>query len=71
MSKRLKYVVGVIAVLSSVVLLGGCASKESSEAVEEQTVRLGVVGFNRNVTRLKIIKRNQCLVETANKRARS
>ena len=44
MSKRLKYVVGVIAVLSSVVLLGGCASKESSEAVEEQTVRLGVVG---------------------------
>ena len=44
MSKRLKYVVGVIAVLSSVVLLGGCASKESSKEVVEETVRLGVVG---------------------------
>ncbi|MFC4696842.1 MetQ/NlpA family ABC transporter substrate-binding protein [Enterococcus aquimarinus] len=44
MSKRLKYVVGVIAVLSSVVLLGGCASKESNEEVVEETVRLGVVG---------------------------
>lgn len=44
MKKVMKSVVGLVAVMSSVVLLSGCGTKESVEEVVEQTVKLGVVG---------------------------